>query len=197
MSACCYFVMLNNNRLKGFVMSKKSSLSLTTIFLHWFVALLMVESMVVGIMVADMSRSPERLQLMNIHKSVGILVLLLALLRVVWRYVEGQYQPLGKVSKAHALGISLIHWILIITTVVMPISGLFISIGGGHPVSFFGLALIGRGEKVEWLNQIGYLLHSAGMYTLIVALFLHALGTIKYQLINKQPVLSRMLGKQV
>ena len=161
-------------------MSKHSKLSLATISLHWLIAILMLESTIVGIIIVDMARTTARHELMDLHKSIGVLVLALAVIRIFWRYYEGHYEALGSLPKLHAKGIALIHWLLLLLTVLMPASGLMVSIGGGYPLKLFGFPLIAAGDKSELIGQVGYILHGGGMYLLISCVLLHLIGTLKY-----------------
>lgn len=178
-------------------MSKYSKLSLTTISLHWLVAILMVGSTIVGLIITEMARTAARHELMDFHKSIGVLVLTFAIIKIFWRYNEGHYETLGRLPKYHAKGVSLIHWLLLLSTVLMPISGMMMSIGGGYPINIFGFAIISAGDKNELMGQTGHIVHSGGMYLLVGCFLLHLLGVLKYQFINKHPVVSRMLGKRV
>ncbi|WED22932.1 cytochrome b/b6 domain-containing protein [Vibrio sp. JC009] len=178
-------------------MKNQSKLSLLTISLHWVVGILMIASTGLGILVAEMAHNDERREVMNLHKSLGAIVLAIAVLRILWRWKEGEYEQLGIMSGWHVKGIKLLHVALLLATVVMPLSGLMISVGSGYPVFVFGYPLIAPGEKYELVKEMGYALHGAGMYGLTLGITAHVVGSVKYQLVDKYPVVTRMLGKSV
>ena len=107
----------------------------TTVFLHWLVGLTIIGLLATGIYMSENGVYA----LYPWHKAIGFLVLFVALARVVWRMKNGwpsaaaNYKPIE-----HKLA-SVVHWVLIIATLLMPISGLMASVLGGHGLSVFGL----------------------------------------------------------
>lgn len=171
------------------------SLSKTTIALHWITGLFFIAILCVGLYMEDLPRGPEKFEIMGLHKSFGLAFLFLALIRVVWRIREGSLPNLNPQQTwidAVAKGI---HVFLLIATVLMPVSGLMMSIGGGRAVEFFGAEVLAAGEKIEWLGDLGHLMHGLGANLVILALALHILGALKHQYIDKDGLLSRMLGR--
>ena len=59
--------------------------STPAIVLHWLVALLIFVAFPLGLYMADLPLSPEKLKLISYHKWIGVTVFMLAGLRVVWR----------------------------------------------------------------------------------------------------------------
>ena len=53
--------------------------------MHWLMALLFAVQAAVGWIGADMPRSPAKIDVMTLHKSLGITLLLLAVFRLGWR----------------------------------------------------------------------------------------------------------------
>ncbi|PWK35289.1 cytochrome b [Cupriavidus plantarum] len=179
------------------------------ILLHWAVALLMIANVVLGL---TMSRLPEdavsgdvlRL-LIDTHKSIGITVLALSIVRLVWR-VTHRPPPLPNAMRgwervlAHG-----VHMGLYTLIFLLPLSGWMHDsawvAAASHPMSLFGLVpwpRIGpimqlapdlRESLHTWLGTF----HAACGYALYALLGLHVLGALKHQWIDRHPVLSRML----
>lgn len=172
--------------------------SLTTVSLHWIIAIGMIAMIGFGLFIEDMPRSPEKGELIGLHKSFGILILLLAIVRIAWR-VENKFpKPLSAMPGWQEKLAQLIHWVLIIGTVLMPVSGALMSIGGGHPIAVFGLELVaGSEQKIEILSDIGSALHGLGGNLLILFITLHFVGAIKHQVMDKDGTMQRMFGKRV
>lgn len=95
---------------------------------------------------------------------------------------------------------------LIIGTVMMPISGMLMSGAGGHGLSIFGLELLAINPD-EWnpgkviplsksLASLGNTLHGLGGKIMIFSITLHIIGTLKHHFIDKDSILHRMLGKK-
>lgn len=167
-----------------------------TVALHWIIALAIIAMLAMGIYVEDLPRSPEKGELIALHKSIGVIILLLAMLRVLWRLVSKYPEPLGQMSKGQEIIAKLTLLVLILGTVLLPLSGIVMSIGGGRSVAVFGIELIaGTGEKIEILSQIGHVMHGLGGKLLIAFVLLHVVGAIKHEHFDKDGTLSRMLGR--
>lgn len=177
--------------------------------LHWVIALLIIANIALGLSAALLPSSilsdTGARMVIDTHKSIGITVLGLAVLRVLWRLTHrppslpGVFAGWEKAT-AHAAHISL--YVLIFA---LPLSGWMHdsawSAAASHPMALFGV--------VPW-PRIGFLmhfdptfqeqihtqlgtLHTACGYALYVVLALHILGALKHQWIDRHPVLGRML----
>ncbi len=172
--------------------------SLPTVLLHWLIAIPFIGMIVVGLILEDMERGPDKGALIGVHKSVGILILVFAVLRILWRIKNNFPKPLSEMPSWQKGLASLAHWVLIIGTVMMPVSGIIMSIGGGHPIGIFGLEIISGSEvQNESLSEIGHILHGLGGKLMILFVVLHIIGAVKHQRVDKDGTLSRMLGKTV
>ncbi|EEN99628.1 hypothetical protein VCG_000855 [Vibrio cholerae 12129(1)] len=74
-------------------MDNTKTYSKTSIALHWIVGLAFIGVFIVGAYLSDLPRGPEKMELVALHKSFGVLILLLALARVFWRIKEGAIPP--------------------------------------------------------------------------------------------------------
>ena len=172
-----------------------NKLSKPTIAFHWLTGLLFIGVLALGLYVEDLPRAPEKFELLGIHKSLGLIVLFVAALRLAWRLKEGAISSIAKLTPQQALLAKAVHHLLLLGTLLMPISGLMMSIGGGHAIALFGLELISGGEKIEWLGGLGSNIHGIAANVLIATLLLHIAGALKHQFMDKDGTISRMLGK--
>ena len=177
-------------------MDSKNQLTKTTVALHWIIAIGMIGSIVLGIVVEEMSRGELKGVLMGLHKSVGLLVLLLALYRIFWRFLNGFPEPLRVVPAWQERIARLVHQLLLLGTVLMPVSGVLLSVGEGYSVAFFGLELIGSGPENELLEELGEGIHEGGANLIIAAIVIHVLASVKHHLFNNDGTMQRMLGKR-
>lgn len=169
-----------------------------TIGFHWVIAIGMIALIVFGLYIEDLPRSPEKGELIGIHKSFGLIIFFLAVSRIFWRIKNKFPKPITKMPNWQEKLAKITHWVLIIGTVLMPISGVFMSVGGGHPVGIFGLNLISGSEnKIEWLSELGHIMHGLGGKLLILFIVLHFVGAIKHQFFDKDRTLSRMVGRRI
>ncbi len=175
-----------------------NQLSPTTIALHWLVAIMMIGLLATGLYMEQ----NEIYALYPWHKSFGVLIAFFVILRILWRIKNGWPTPVSDYTAIERLLSKIVHYLLLIGTVLMPISGFMMSAMGGHGVDFFGIELVARNpdpadpQQVIPLNgalaQIGHVVHGLAGYTLIAAVALHMIGAFKHHIIDKDRTLLRM-----
>lgn len=174
-----------------------------TLTLHWIVGLTIIGMLAVGIYMEE----EGVYELYPIHKSIGFILLFFIIARVVWRIKNKWPVPAApRAGWEHKLAL-LVHWVLILSTLLMPISGLMNSVLGGHGLSVFGLEIFAPNFSVDdpgktlpinyELSKLGAAIHVYVGYTLIAAIVLHVAGALKHHLVDKDGTLKRMLGKQI
>lgn len=178
-------------------------LSKQTVFLHWIVAVGIIGLLAVGIYMHE----TESFFLYPWHKSFGVLILFFVIWRIINRIKNGWLEPVQKYTHIEITLSKIVHWLLIIGTLLMPISGMMMSGFGGHGIPFFGLEILARNpnpddpSKVIALNEplakVGHVLHGLGGNILIGAILLHIAGALKHHLIDKDGTLNRMKGADI
>ncbi len=182
-------------------MDTREQLSPTTIALHWIIALTIVCLLAVGFYMSMY----EAYGLYALHKSIGICIFAVILVRVIWRIKNGWPVPVRDYPTWERRLARLTFWVLILGTLIMPISGFLFSGAGGFGVEVFGLTIAPANPdpidptKVipynEVVSDIGHEVHESVGYILTIALLLHISGALKHHLIDKDRTLLRMLGK--
>ncbi len=175
-----------------------STLSLTTKSLHMIIAVGMITLIGVGIYMSE----NEVYALYDLHKAFGALILLFAIPRVLWRIKKGWPTPATDTSRTQLFVAKTIHWILIISTLLYPISGLMMSIGGGHGFSFFGIEIVtelvdAAGETIpvsETAGNLGHSIHGIITYLVIGSILLHVAGALKHHVLDNDDTLKRMFS---
>lgn len=180
-----------------------NKLCTTTVTLHWIVAILIIGLLATGIYMEE----NEVRALYPWHKSFGVLVAFFVLLRVVWRIRTGWPPAANQYKRAEQILSKIVHYVLIIGTVLMPLSGIMMSALGGHGLAFFGLELVAQNpdpanpDKVLPLNatlaQAGHTAHGLGGNIMIGAIALHVIGALKHHVIDRDGTLRRILGATV
>jgi len=178
----------------------KEYLSPITIHLHWIVAAFMIFLTALGIYMEEVGAE----NLFDLHISLGTLILIFVLPRIIWRIQNGWPEAAGHYTTLEHLSGKIVHWVLIIATLLMPISGVMMAIAGGHGLHFFGLELVAESidpnnpEEVivlaPLLANLGDSIHGIGGNVLPVAIGLHIVGALKHHLIDKDRTLTRMLS---
>ncbi|MGY0400274.1 MAG: cytochrome b, partial [Ostreibacterium sp.] len=111
-------------------------LSHLTISLHWLVGLTIIGLIAVGLYMSE----NEVYALYPIHKSLGMIIFVFILLRILWRIKNGWIEDIGDKPWENKLA-RIIHWVLIIGTLLFPISGIVMSGAGGKGLSIFSWEL--------------------------------------------------------
>jgi cytochrome b561 len=166
----------------------------TAIALHWLVALLLLGQFAFGLMLDDIPRgTPERGYYVNLHKSTGLLIGLLIVLRVGWRLTH-QAPPLP-VAMPHwqRRAARFSHLALYLCMLMLPLSGYLASNFSKHGIKFFNVvrwAPWGPDDKMLYgiFNQLHHF--SAALLAALVAL--HLLAVAKHMLIDRDGLLLRM-----
>ncbi|QIL86635.1 cytochrome b (plasmid) [Vibrio sp. HDW18] len=176
-------------------MDKRKTYSKTSIALHWITGLAFIAVFVVGDYLSDLPRGPEKLQLLALHKSFGVMILLIALTRIMWRIKEGAIPPASVMPAWQYKAAKAVHGLLMLATLAMPISGIAMNIGGGRALEVFGYTLVAAGESLPWLQELGSAIHKGAPPLIITIVLLHILAAIKHQVIDKDATIARMLGR--
>lgn len=159
-----------------------------SVILHWLIALLIVLNFVAAWVSEDMPKEQAGM-IMGNHKAIGITVLLLTVLRVIWRLMH-KAPPLADTLASWEVALSKVtHLLLYVLMLGIPMSGWLMhsAYTGGQPVSWFGL--------FNWpglpLVQDKATAHSFGeghevMATaMLVLLALHVAGALKHRIVDK------------
>ncbi|MDE2304669.1 MAG: cytochrome b [Gammaproteobacteria bacterium] len=164
--------------------------------LHWTIAALIVLQFVLAKWAARLPLGMEKLGLLARHKSFGMTILALAVLRLGWR-VFHPAPPLPATAGRTVRGAArAMHASLYALLFAMPLSGWLMSSAKNYSVSWFGLFtwpnLIGPNESA--FGALRRIHHGLGTALLILAV-LHVLAALKHHFLDKDDVLLRMLPR--
>lgn len=162
-------------------------------FLHWAIVLLILPQYFLVEAAEELPDGLEKLQLMTWHKSLGMLVLLLALARIAWKVMnKGLPGPIGVEwqRKAAAAG----HGLLYLLILAQPLTGWIMSSSANYPVTLFGWfqfpAIVGENHDLHELMEE---VHEVLFFTLLAVAVIHVAAALYHHLVLKDGVLRRML----
>ena len=164
----------------------------TAIVLHWAIAALLLAEFAHGWWMQTIPKQPPgiRADAFNLHKSVGLVLLALALLRLGWRLAH-RPPALPPMPRWQHVAARANHAILYAMMIAMPLAGYLGSVFSGYPIKWFGLALPAWGwdDPVlkEWMSSV----HLATSWVLAACTCLHVAGTAKHALAGDR-VFARM-----
>jgi len=163
--------------------------------LHWLMALALIGNFIVGFIGEDMRLSPDKIKLLLWHKSVGVTLLALVLVRLLWRAAQPTPQLPSMPAWQRALA-QLSHALLYVLMLALPISGWLMNSAADFPLKWFGWfelpSLVGPNDA---LKQQFALWHEYLGWALVAVLALHIAAAIKHAMIDKDDVLKRMLPR--
>ncbi len=160
---------------------------------HWLMAALIFIALALGVWATQLPRGDLRSEVLFVHKSFGITVLALVVLRVAVRLVVGAsayVEPLGRLARAAARAE---HLALYALMVALPVSGYLTSNAGGHDVSFFGLFTVPDiVPKDKALDELASQAHHVFAWLIAATLALHLAAVAWHARVKRDTVLTRM-----
>ena len=170
------------------------------VILHWMIALLLIGMLILGKYMGILEDDdPQKFVLVQLHKSFGVIALLLIIARLIWRTTYKAPAHPAHAPKWEKLAAKSTHIVLYALMLVMPISGwlmvsasplnidtiLFNAIKWPHVP---GADLLQENE----LDQLFYTIHAYASGVMILIIFMHVGAALKHHIINKDDVLRRM-----
>ena len=161
---------------------------------HWVIAGLIVTQFTLGWMAEDLPLGMHKLAMLARHKSFGMTVLMLAVLRLLWRLFHRPPQLPSGMSRTQMILARATHIAFYVLLFAMPLTGWTMSSAKNYSVSWFGLFtwpnLIGPNEQAFNLLKSTHVLLSDALFAIAI---LHILAALKHHFWNKDDVLIRML----
>jgi cytochrome b561 len=186
----------------------------TTVVLHWLIALFLVVMFVLGWFMADLPKeAPKqstfdlldlgvwtvqvgeeispRAFYFNLHKSLGITIFALIILRIVWRIGHKPPAPLATYKAIERKIATGTHHLLYLFMVAIPVTGLIMGLYSKFGVKWFGLNFL-PGLDNNSIREFFEEAHELVGIALLVILALHVVGALKHKFIDKDETMSRI-----
>lgn len=173
-------------------------------FIHWLTALLIISLLALG-WTMDNFTGPSKFTVFQLHKSLGISVLLLSIIRLGWRLTH-RAPPLPismKISEkflAHSA-----HVLFYILILVMPFTGWALVSTAQHriPTVLFGLipwpslTFLSNLENRQEIHETFGDAHNAIAYIIFGLLILHVAAALKHHFVSHDDILTRMAPRHL
>lgn len=160
---------------------------------HWIVALAILGNGIFGLLM-DLAHSPmQKINWLALHKSIGLTVLALFLLRVLWRWGDGRprEEPAPRWQQWSARAV---HVLLYLLTAALPLSGWWYNSVTGKPLQWFKLFNLPALTAAD--PDLKHLVHGVHEYLfwfLLLVLVAHVGAALKHHVFDNDDVLRRML----
>jgi cytochrome b561 len=186
----------------------------TAIILHWLIAIFIALMFVLGWYMAELPKeAPKRMaydlfdlgvytwQLaeeasprtfyFNLHKSLGLTVLALIVLRILWRITHTPPAALSSYKAIEKKVATATHHSLYLLMLAVPVTGLIMAINSKYGVKWFGIDVI-AGLDNKPVRDFFECTHEFVGIVLLVLIGIHLLGALKHKFIDKDDTMSRM-----
>jgi cytochrome b561 len=161
---------------------------------HWVIALCIMGMLAIGFIMTDMKPSPTKMTLYSLHKSTGVLIFLLVILRFSWRAWNPAPQLPKSLNPWHHRLAKLSPLTLYSLMFLMPVSGIMLSQAAGYPINVYDIfSLPVFLSKNLDLSKAAATAHKYGAFLLIGVLTLHVSAAFYHHFILKTNILKRML----
>jgi len=167
-----------------------------SIAIHWVVVLAVFGLFGLGLYMVELDYYDSMYKTAPfVHKSIGVLLFLLMIFRIIWRFASAPPQALATHNKWEK---TLAHWVHIALyglLLTLMVSGYLISTADGRSVSVFDWfdvpsVISGIDNQEDIAGEV----HEILAYVLMFAVFIHAMGALKHHFMDKDRTMLRMLG---
>ena len=186
----------------------------TAVILHWLIALCIGAMFVLGWFMTDLAKelpkqnafnlfdlgmftwnvdeaiSPRSFYF-NLHKSIGVSILALILVRILWRVTHKPPALLASYKAWERKLATGAHHLLYLLMLALPVSGLIMAIYSKYGVKWFGMPFI-AGLDNNPMRKVFESMHEIIGIVLLVILAVHVLGALKHKLVDKDDTMKRM-----
>lgn len=165
-----------------------------SVVLHWGLAVAIIGLFALGLYMMGLGYYDAwYVTAPNIHRSVGILVGLLMIVRVGWRWFS--VDPVAQGAAWERFLGKLVHRLFYFIVFIIVISGFLISTAKGQPVSVFDwFEMPAVFSGIDNQEDIAGLVHEVVAYLMILLVMLHSSAALKHHFIDKDSTLIRMFG---
>lgn len=162
-------------------------------WLHWIVALILILMLAGSFFLDDVPKSVQSTAYM-LHKSFGLTVLALMILRLIWIIRTGKPPLPATVPAWQRVAAHAVQYALYFFVILMPLVGWVMSVAAGRPPVFFGLLTLPL-PGIDVNKGLAHILeecHEVIAWIIIALLVLHVAGAFKHYVIDKDGVAQRM-----
>jgi len=163
---------------------------------HWTVVVLLIVQYAVAWTMPEIHRGTVPETLINLHLSIGVLIILVMALRLIWRLTHPAPPPPTNLPAWQLLSSRVTHGALYLLLFLTPVLGWMNASARGWQVTLFGLfhlpALVAEGSQ---LGRSSGDIHVWMTWGILVLAGLHVLGALYHRFVLRDAVLMRMLPK--
>jgi cytochrome b561 len=195
-------------------MSSTQRYTKVAIILHWLIALVIIAMFALGWYMGELPKDgpkqtafdlfdlgivtwhmdepiSARNLYFNLHKSIGFTLLWLVIFRVYWRVTHTPPAMLASYSALERKLATAVHHILYLLMVLIPLSGVLMTLYSKFGLKWFGLEVFGGLDNAD-LRDTFKESHELFANLMLAAFIVHVVGALKHKLKDKDETMSRM-----
>ncbi len=196
-------------------MNQVTRYTTTAKLLHWFIAICIFGMFAIGWFMADIPKEAPKQMVFdlfdlgifnwsvaeeisprsfyfNLHKSFGVTIFALIIIRILWRFTHMPPALLNSYKAIERKLASGAHRSLYVLMVVLPLTGVIMAVYSKYGIKWFGVPFIG-GLDNNPMRLIFKQAHEIIGLVLLAIVVVHILGALKHQFVDKDKSLNRML----
>lgn len=160
---------------------------------HWTIFVLIGVMFPMGYVMIELPLTPQKLQVYSWHKSIGITILTLAVLRLVWRQFRPAPPLPSSMPEYERFAAHAVHVLLYVCLFALPVSGWLMSSAAGLPVVLYGQwqlpDFVAANEDTRLLL---FEVHKTIGFSLLALLAAHVGASLYHHFVRRDDVLARM-----
>ena len=161
--------------------------------MHWAMAIFMALALITGLIMGDLPSGAWQNRMYDLHRSFGVTVLVLVIVRIGLRLILGAPPEPTFASPFQAFAAKITHKFLYVTSLAMPVLGWVGSSAFGAPVILYGIvtlpALVAKSKPVaDW--TLG--LHGAMANAVMILIAAHIAGALYHHFFLKDGLIRRI-----
>lgn len=161
---------------------------------HWMILALVALQFTIGWLMPDIRRGMQPENWMNLHLSIGLLILALMSLRALWRLVHGAPPPEASLPPWQRIAAGLVHLLLYLVVFALTLSGWLFASMRGWTITVFGMVPVPR--LVAEGSPLGSALgrwHGTLSWVLLAIIGAHVAAALAHAFVFRDGVMRRML----
>lgn len=161
---------------------------------HWLIGLTMITVAIVGLYMTSLpSDDPSKYGFYPLHKSFGLLLLMLVCIRALVRISSKIPALPNSITRFDGFIAKTVIALMYFVMFALPISGYFMSVYGGHPVQFFGIDVPNLVSPDPIMGKFAYEAHETLGLSFLVLVGLHVVGWLKHLVVERTNLLERII----
>ena len=170
----------------------KAAYTSTSRGLHWSVAILIFGMLALGWYMTAIEDDPGSAWYFRLHKSIGIVVLLLVLIRLFWRFGHQPGLLPKQLPRWQIIASKISHGLLYGAMIAMPLAGLVGALFSKTGIAFFGFQLPRVFVANHDIAEFFFSTHSVIAWVFVGLISLHVVAALKHLFVNRDGVFQRM-----